>query len=328
MVDNTRPNACSGPVALTGAGGFVGSRILHKLLDHGFLVKALRFQRNLPDHDNLEKIPGNINDPASLRELVAGTKAVVHCGGLVSARSAREFFKINSQGTANLIEALTNLEAPRLLYISSLAAREPQLSPYAASKNAAEKILAESLLRSWDVLRPPAVYGPGDLQLLPLLRLLKHRVGVLPAGRQARVSVVYVDDLADAVCDWLEQGGAKNKIYEIADGQVDGYTWQALLSEAARLMNVRPVYFSPPFVVLRALVGAMTFVSRGTGQIPFLSAGKLRELTHQDWVCHSDELQHDVGWSAQTDFQVGIEKTLRWYQHEGMISNMNLDRVP
>ena len=126
-----------------------------------------------------------------------GCDAIVHGAGLVRALTAREFFQVNESGTAQLLEAAAKA-APdaRFVHISSLVAREPQLSPYAASKRAAEhKLAALAGARDWIALRPPAIYGPGDHELLPLFKAAKLGILAYPASPNARVSTLHVADL-------------------------------------------------------------------------------------------------------------------------------------
>jgi len=306
-------------IALTGASGFVGKAVIQELAGQNIAVRALRHTAPLPASDLITEIPGSLDDPGSLKELVKGAECVVHIGGLVAARRDSDFYKVNQDGTENLIKAAETNKAKRFLYISSLAAREPQLSAYAASKLAGEDVLKESNLNSWDIIRPPAVYGPGDQQLLPLMALLKKRIGVLAGGAAARVSVIYVQDLARAIAAWVQSGAAHNQTYEIDDGKEGGYSWRELLSTAGDVMNINPVFITPPRIALTAAGYILEKSARSFGKSAFLSRGKVRELTHPDWVAGGRNLSQDVDWRPETDFASGIQTTLAWYKQEGLI---------
>ena len=104
----------------------------------------------------------------SLRRLVDGADAVVHCAGVVRGADQADFERVNVDGVARLVRSAAEQHPkPRFLLVSSLAAREPGLSQYAASKRKGEAALAsESDGMPWAVIRPPAVYGPGDREIL------------------------------------------------------------------------------------------------------------------------------------------------------------------
>jgi len=306
-------------VALTGGSGFVGARILKKLLDADIHVRALQHKTKLPPHKNLKAITGGLSDKDSLAKLVEGTQCVIHCGGAVMARNKEGFVKANKDGTQNIIDAAQDANIERFLYISSLAAREPGISPYAASKRAGEDVVKSSAIKEWDIIRPPAIYGPGDQQILPLMRLLQRRVGVLPAGKLARVSVVHVDDLAGAVYCWLSSTGQTGNTYEIDDGEKAGYSWQNLLDKAAKTMNIKPCYLTPPYSLM--IVGGYIAktVCMLVGKTFFLTPDKLRELSHPDWVCHDTDIEKKIGWTPQIGFSEGINQTISWYRQEGLL---------
>ncbi|MEZ5814258.1 MAG: NAD(P)H-binding protein [Alphaproteobacteria bacterium] len=311
--------AAGSVVALTGASGFVGSRILRQLLDAGFRVRALQRRTKLSEHGNLEVIAGSLSDPASLARLVEGAECVVHCGGAVMARDRAGFFEVNAKGTRNIVEAAKSAGVERFLYISSLAAREAGLSPYAASKREGEEVLRESGIKAWDIIRPPAVYGPGDVQLLPLMRLLQMRTGLLLGGKAARVSVLYVGDLARAVCCWVFSGAGRGRVYELDDGQKGGYTWQSLLERAAKVMDIRVFIFTPPrfLIIMGAYIAKMVCIL--SGRTLFLTPDKLCELFHPDWVCRDHHAEEDFGFVPQVGFDEGIVHTIGWYREEGLL---------
>ena len=156
-------------VAVTGATGFVGPHLVAALARRGWKIRLLvRRWSPLPSLDGVEAdmVLGDVSDEAALRRLVDGADTVIHAAGLIKARRPSDFMTVNRDGTA-LLSAL----APEAIFVllSSLAAREPQLSPYAASKRAAEEVVA-SRSGPWLTVRAPAVYGPGDRETLAYFR--------------------------------------------------------------------------------------------------------------------------------------------------------------
>jgi nucleoside-diphosphate-sugar epimerase len=156
-------------IALTGATGFAGGPILAGLLAAGHTVKALvRRPREKQFSTIVNVITGGLDEAAVLKEFVINTDVVVHVAGAITATSEAEYFKINFAGTKLLFEAAVAAGVKRFIYVSSLAARLPSISAYAASKRAAEDYLQSvSTKMEVVVLRPSAIYGPGDKATLP-----------------------------------------------------------------------------------------------------------------------------------------------------------------
>jgi nucleoside-diphosphate-sugar epimerase len=257
-------------------------------------------------------VEGDLGDERSLHALVTGTDAVVHCAGAVRGAGAAGFERINAEGTRRLAEAAAALpKAPRFLLMSSLAARMPQLSEYAASKRHGELALeaAGANLR-WTVLRPPVVYGPGDRELLPLFRWVARGIAPLPAGSTGRFSLLYVDDLAVAVTRWLEADRGHGRTFELDDGHREGYDWDTVLAVAARVLREgAPVRrLRVPLAALKLAATANLAVARLVGYDPMLTPGKVREITHPDWLCDSHDFASAIGWRAAIGLEEGLAR--------------------
>jgi nucleoside-diphosphate-sugar epimerase len=311
-----------GTIALTGATGFVGSHILDRLTAAGWQVTALsRRPGHLDTADSsVREVVGTLAEPRALAELVTDADVVVHCAGLVAARRASDFHAVNVDGTRHLIRAAAaSPRRPRIILLSSLAAREPQLSAYAASKREAETVLkGEGGSLSWSVVRPPAVYGPRDRATLSLFRQFAAGTALLP-NRQGRFSLIYVEDLADAVVSLVQAGPGSGDVLEIDDGTPGGYSWEALVTTAEQGLDrrIRRIYVPRP---VQRLVGAIsTAVAAVTARPPMLSKGKINEIGHADWVCHGPLLNERIGWQPSVQFARGFAKTLAWYKAEGWI---------
>ncbi len=201
---------------------------------------------------------------------------------------------------------------PRFLLISSLAAREPHLSYYAASKRKGEKALAsKSGEMPWVIFRPPAVYGPGDREMLPLFQWMARGIAPIIGPEKSRISLLYVEDLAEAIVCWLDRGMHSRCSYELHDGHTGGYSWQDIIDAVARLRG-KPIYrvkIPVSFVKLLALLNLMT--ARVFGNAPMLTPGKVRELTHPNWVGDNTALTSDTGWIPQVTLDEGLRRTLQ-----------------
>lgn len=294
--------------AITGATGFVGPHLVAALARHGWTFRLLmRRWTPLPSLPGVEAeiVWGDLADEASLKRLVAGADAVVHAAGLIKARRPIDFDRINRDGTARL-SALAP-DAPFLL-LSSLAAREPQLSPYAASKRAAEEVIAR---RSGPRLavRAPAVYGPGDRETLAYFKMAARGFALQPNQPDARLSLIHVEDLAEALALALDRPLLPG-VYEIDDGHPGGYRHADMAAAAAEALgrSVRPI---------RVGRGAMNAVAGLNSLRPgaqILSPAKVRELYHSDWTVRETRLAEAIGFAARFGLVDGFRHTISWYR--------------
>ncbi|MGD2076149.1 MAG: NAD(P)-dependent oxidoreductase [Gammaproteobacteria bacterium] len=304
-------------VAITGASGFIGRTLCRILHDGGWaprvLVRSPERARPLAPWIDAQVV-GDLGDPVALGRLIDDSAAVVHCAGAVRGARQRAFDCVNVDGVANLIRAVrVSARPPRILCLSSLAAREPRLSFYAASKRRGEQVLEQQAQGlEWVVLRPPAVYGPGDRELLPLFRLMGRGLALLPGPRDARFSVLFVEDLAHAVLAWLEQGAVPNGVYSLHDGRPGGYSWNDACDAAAALCQrrVHQIALPPDLLAIPAQVNRA--LARWLGYAPMLTPEKLRELRHSDWVCDNDALQKVLDWRPAVQLEEGLRRTPGW----------------
>lgn len=313
-----------GLVAVTGATGFLGRYIVCSLIAQGWRVRILA--RSYPVHAqfadlNFDVVAGDVSDPAALRALVQGADRVVHGAGLIKARDASDFHTVNVQGTANLVEALNGADIPaRLLVISSITARAPHLSPYAASKRAAEDIVSTRLAprHEWIVLRPTAVYGPWDVETLTIWKAVSRGIGLQPGSRTARVSLVHAADVADAVAALCAAGQAGRQ-YEITDARQQGYLWEEFTGAAAQALGVRISGLRiAPWMV--RFVGRMGSLLARVGMADgMLTIDKVREILHPDWSSRPEQQPPPEVWQPKIDLNCGFLETLRWYQTHGWL---------
>ena len=304
-------------VALTGATGFIGNVLAHRFHAAGWVVRAL--VRASSRTANLATIPiqfveGDLSDFGSLRRLVEGVDDVVHCAGLVRGASLADFESVNVHGVENVLQASCDqTRVPRFLLMSSLAAREPVLSSYATSKLQGEAQLA-LLARDmeWMVLRPPAVYGPGDRELRPLFEWMGRGIALKLGHDHARFSLLYVDDLADAVVMCLENPFSALRVVEFHDGYPGGYSWNDVIDTVERICQRRVARFSISESLLRFVALCNITASRLTGYTPMFTPGKVRELRHHNWVCDNAVIRDAIGWVPKIALDEGLRKTFGW----------------
>lgn len=300
-------------LALTGATGFIGATLLSHLTGAGWHVRALYRPRNgrvPPSLPGVQWLPGNLEDEDALGALVAGTDAVIHCAGAVRGAGRADFDRVNVDGARRVaLAAARQAQTPRFLLLSSLAARVPELSHYAGSKWRGEcAVQAASESMRWTVLRPPAVFGPGDRELLPLFRCIANGFAPLPAGANGRFSLIYVEDLATAVVRWLAADAGYGQTFELDDGHPGGYDWGTVLDIGGRVLRggrtVRRVPIPVPLLNFAAL--ANLAAARLLGYAPMLTTGKVREITHPDWLCENNGFTQITGWQPTFGLERGL----------------------
>ncbi len=313
-------------IAITGSTGFAGKRLVQALKADPGSVRALvrdeeRARGFGSEFAKMELIEGDLNNQPALAQLCDGADVVVHLAGAIAARNEADFMQVNRDGTANVVAAARNAGVHRFIHVSSLAAREPQLSGYTASKAAGEVALQTSAgeKMTWVIVRPPAVYGPGDEATLPLLKALLQRYAILPGRADARFSMIYVDDLADALMVLTDDARLDGSIVEPDDGAENGYSWPELVKTASQMTGhpAKPVFL--PQFVLNLVASGIGAVSRISGAVPMVTKGKVRELYHLDWVCRARGLQEQGFWQPKVEFAGGLKKTIGWYKEHGWL---------
>jgi nucleoside-diphosphate-sugar epimerase len=304
-------------IAVTGATGFVGPHLVAALARRGWKIRLLvRRWSPLPSLAGVEAdlVLGDISDEAAIRRLVEGADTVVHAAGLIKARRASDFMTVNRDGTA-LVSRLA--PTAHLVLLSSLAAREPLLSTYGASKRAAEEVLTG---RSglWLAVRAPAVYGPGDRETLAYFRAVARGLAPRPNLPDARLSLIHVADLAEALALAVEHPPPPS-VREIDDGRNGGYGYgdmqaaaQAALGRTARTLAIP-----------RMAMDAVALVNRAShalgGPVQILTPGKVNEIFHSDWTVHDRSFAAAIGFAARYDLAGGFADTILWYRRQGWL---------
>lgn len=294
-------------IALTGATGFVGQSLVRKLASDGFRIKALvrpGSEDKIFDHENINWIEGALGNVVSEMSLCSGADIVIHLAGLTTARSRAEYFKINTKSVGDLARTANGAGVSRFIYLSSLAAREPNLSNYAASKRAGEGALARNLGEMKGVaVRAPAVFGAGDKATAPFYNFIRKGKLPCPGGRNWRnrvLSLVHVDDLVAFLSTECMEGCHDGRTISVATKAK--ITWPKFAQECASALN-KPVKARPiPLSVLYGAAGLTSLSKRLTGH-GHLTLEKLREFLHPDW---SVKPEFETG----TDLQSALKATI------------------
>ena len=308
-------------VAVTGATGFVGRHVVTSLREAGHAVRALaRADDAGLTALGITLVRGSLENAASVRELVRESQVVVHAAGAIQAPDRASFLAANAGGTERVLEAAAAEPGRRVIHLSSLAAREPALSPYAESKALGEKAALERADRlNVVVVRPPAVYGPGDRATLPILQSLGRGWLFAPANRKARFSLLFAADLARLITELVANPLPTGTRLEPDDGRPNGYAWRELAAIAQDRLARRVRTVAVPKPALAVAAGLAERYTALRARFPLPSSGKVEELFHGDWVSDTRALAAVPGWQPRTSFADGLPLTLEWYRRAGWL---------
>ncbi len=301
-------------LAMTGATGFVGRATLRQAVEAGWHVRALT-RRAQEARDGVTWIAGALDRPDSLAEMATGADALLHIAGVVNVPTRAAFEAGNAVATANVVEAARGAGVLRFVHVSSLAAREPGLSHYGWSKARAETIVEASGL-DWTIVRPPAVFGPGDTEMLDLFRMARRGLMLIPP--RGRMSAIYVDELARLlVALAAERHAGVGQIYEPDDGQPGGWSHRGFARAIGRAVGRdRVATLAVPAPALHAGGRLDMLVRRHRAK---LTADRARYIAHPDWVATEGACPPPDLWRPAVDTADALAETVRWYRQEGWL---------
>jgi len=301
-------------VAVTGATGFLGRHLVRRLADDGWTVRILTRRDVLcAEWRNItpQIVIGDVRDPAALRRLCAGADLLVHAAGLIKAAGRPAFDAVNAEGARQAALAALAADA-RMILISSLAAREPALSDYAASKRAGEDAAQAVLGLRLTIVRPPALYGPGDKETLALFAAAQSAPFLPVFGEAARLCVAHVEDAAAqiaAACATRRAG-----TFALCDGRREGYSWAQIMTAAGLAAGRAPRLIAVPHWTIRLAAHMCAFL---TGGRAIFGPGKARELLHPNWSVAGDAILNDP--PPRYGLTEGFAQTMEWYRGNGWL---------
>lgn len=298
---------------MTGATGFVGAETLKQALAAGHHVRALT-RKAQPPHARLKWLPGSLEDSAALDDLVRDVDVVIHIAGVVNAPDRDAFEVGNARGTMAVVDAMRKRGVRRLVHISSLAAREPDLSDYGWSKELAERHVRASGL-DWTIVRPPAIYGPGDRDVLEFFRMARRGIMLLPPG--GRLSVLEVGDLARLLLALADETDISlTHIYEADDGTPGGWDHKDFGAAIGRAVGRNVRTLAAPAWLL-GLAARIDRVVRGKGAK--LTPDRVDYLCHPDWVANPASHVPAALWTPQVATEAGLKATAEAYRAKGWL---------
>jgi nucleoside-diphosphate-sugar epimerase len=324
-------------VLITGANGFIGSRLCRYFLSIDF--KVIAGVRKTADLTLLKDIPveyryGDVSSPDTLPQMVAGVDYIIHNAGVVKAKTSRHFFDINETGTRNLFEAIagSNPAVKKVVYISSLAAAGPSvdgrpitegdtphpITVYGQSKLAGERV-AMSYSDRFNVVsvRPSGVYGPGDKEMLTVFKTVNNRIKPLFGDLRRRLQLVHVDDLCLGVSRATLAATKSGSVYFVAEKK--SYSMAELVELLVQASGRNGIPLRVPSGLFKAIAAVSETALRLVGVTPMLTREKSGELL-ASWQISTDKAKTELGFESAIDFAEGARQTYEWYRKHRWLS--------
>lgn len=328
-------------ILITGASGFIGSFIVEEALKRGFetwaAVRKSSSRKYLND-SRIHFIELDLGNLDKLEKQLSGQQFdyVVHAAGVTKCQHSSDFFKVNTEGTANLALALRrqNTGLRRFVYLSSLSVmgpareQEPHTEITAADKACPDTAYGKSKLESeqrleaikgfpFIVLRPTGVYGPREKDYFMMAQSISRHVDFAVGYRPQHLTFIYVMDVVQAVFLALDHGTVGSR-YFISDGRVySSRTFSDLISN--ELGNPWLLRIKAPLWLLRIISFAGEWTARITGKISALNNDKYNIMKQRNWMCDIKPAENELGYKPQYDLKRGVAATIKWYKDNGWL---------
>jgi nucleoside-diphosphate-sugar epimerase len=322
-----------GTVLITGASGFIGSRLRETLIATGSDVVAVR-REDSPEPSLGRSVIADYADLQGLTDIVAEEQPdyVLHVAGVTKGRTYEDFRRGNVMPTKNLLAAVraARPELRRFVHVSSTTSYGPSLpdvpiresdSPkpiefYGQSKLEAEQLIAEDAGPvPWTIVRPAGVYGPGDVDYYNLFKNAMRGWNVYFGNRGRWMSVIYVDDCVRAILEAAKHAHTVGKGYFVA--AEEPVTWEAFQDAIVEVVprQVRTLDFPEAFVTMGAFAGELATLFDSKPRL--LNRQKAKMGAQQAWTCAVDAAKADFDFMTEIELSEGIRLTHDWYTREG-----------
>ncbi len=323
-------------ILVTGASGFLGGWVCELLSKRGDSVRALVRRTSNTKHlrtlARVELAEGSVEDAGSVNDAAKDVTAIIHCAGLVKARNDSELERVNVEGTRIVIDAAKKHGVKRFVHVSSLEASGPSrdgspvaldqerpCTAYGRSKLAGEKAaLAAKDMLHVVVLRPGAIYGPRDAEILDAFKSVKRGLMPTVAGGRALGSFVWGPDCAAVCIRATETDVPSGSVYFVDDGG-PAVTQREFLEMVEDALGRRAlVRVSLPKGVLKTVALGVEAYGKASGKAVMLTREKA-EMLLQHFVCDSSAAQRDLGWKPEVKLGDGVRRAATWYRENGWL---------
>lgn len=321
---------------VTGASGFVGGHLVEALLPRYEVSCLVRKTSNVQWLKDLgvRLVNGDLLFKGSLVQPVKDVDYVYHLAATAKAMDAETLFRVNCQGTSNLLAACSenSKKLKRFVHISSQWAVGPSrdgvplteadecspLTPYGKSKLDGERTAREfSETLPVTIIRPCSVYGPRSDSLLGLFRMVKKGIKLSLGLQPRQASFVHVKDLIQGIILASESDRSAGQIYFLSDGEI--HSWDELNDLIAKILDTKAIRVRVPksFIMSMAFIGeVLSLLSRRPIGI---DRQKAREMTEMYWACNISKAKNELGFQPTIPLEIGLRETANWYIEKGLL---------
>ena len=332
-------------VFVTGASGFIGSAVLHGLVEAGFVVRALvrpgSPRDHLPDH-GVRLVEGDIRDRESIRSAITGARYVFHVAAdyRLWSRDRNEILTTNISGTRIVMEEALRAGVERVVYTSSVATLAPRpdgapadesvllaepdaIGTYKRSKIAAERLVLSMVADQGlpaVIVNPSTPVGPRDVRPTPTGRMIVAAAsGGIPAFVDTGLNLVHVDDVALGHLAALERGRVGERY--ILGGQ--NVSFSKILHDIAKIMGRKGPKFRMPWYSALPVAFVAEAMAGVTGREPLATLEGVHLSKHRMFFC-ADKAERELGIKARP-YQEGLLEGVRWFHDFGYCQAAPID---
>ncbi len=324
--------------AVTGATGFLGSHLADALIARGCTVRSLhrkssnlRWVKDTP----IELIEGDLRSPDALKRLVQGADLVFHVAGVVKARTLEDYTAGNETATRNMLEAVRQYapDCRRFLHVSSGTVGGPApsldrpireddppnpLTRYGITKAAAEAAVKEYTgILPWTIVRPPAMYGPRDTEILVYFKTFAGGLNTMMGFNEKHVSLLHSTDLVNGILLAADSDKAVGQTYNISSEHF--YTWPQVGRVTGEVLGRRGLSIRIPHSVVFAVAAVAQLMGAIQRKAVTLNIEKARDITQQYWIFDVTKARNDLGYRQTISLEDGIRSTIEWYKKQGWL---------
>ncbi|MDQ3021237.1 MAG: NAD-dependent epimerase/dehydratase family protein [Bacteroidota bacterium] len=317
---------------VTGATGFVGSHLVDKLLKKNYEVYCLKRKTSSTkwlDGKNIKYVEGDLFSNEALEEAIKEMDYVFHVAGVVKAKTKEGFYHGNYESTKNLLEITykVNPNIRKFIFISSLAACGPAKTekpvdedtvPDPITTYGVTKLKAEEEVQKYKdkfpvtIIRPPAVYGPRDTEILIYFKTFSRGLNSVIGFDAKYLSLVYVEDLADGIMLAAEKDISSGKKYFMCFDKA--YDWDEIGSLTSKLLGKKAIKIRLPHSVVYSFGYLAELFSTFSSKPATLNREKCKDITQLRWICSNEKAKKELGFEPKYTLEESFKKTIDWYK--------------
>ncbi|MBN2620051.1 NAD-dependent epimerase/dehydratase family protein [candidate division WOR-3 bacterium] len=318
-------------ILVTGGTGFIGKHLVAALVPHVHVRALVRRTSDitfLQKHKDIEIVYGNLDTEQGLDQALYGMESVVHCAARTIGTTYDEYYRTNTLGTLRLVKAMQRNKVTNILLLSTNAASGPSasqqpvcetdeprpVSHYGTTKKLAEDIIQQSGLH-FTILRPVAVYGPYDMDMLKYITLIAQGICPVVGFGEKYLNMIYVNDLVHLMVACVVRQAYLDRTFFVHDGHC--YRFSDAVHTIARILGrkVRIVHIPTWCAIAYSLLNEVLLPPAKR----LIRRDKIYELACRYWLCSTEHLKKEFGFEPRYTLAQGMEETIKWYRRHNFL---------